>query len=90
MFLNSIKHQRPDIDKIYLYVKDPFESKSQLLINGREKVATKNLKNLKAFNDYSQTTDHVYEKSEHYNPTKQRIVLRGFDDMIADVELEIS
>ena len=24
---NLIKHQRPDIDKIYLYVKDPFESK---------------------------------------------------------------
>ena len=90
MFLNSIKHQRPDIDKIYLYVKDPFESKSQLLINGREKVTTENLQNLKAFNDYSQTTNHVYENSEHYNPTKQRIVLRGFDDMIADVELEIN
>ena len=24
---NLIKHQRPDIDKIYLHVKDPFESK---------------------------------------------------------------
>ena len=38
VLLNLIKHQRPDIDKIYLYVKDPFESKYQLLINGREKV----------------------------------------------------
>ena len=37
--LNLIKDRRPDIDKIYLYVKDPFESKYQLmLINGREKV----------------------------------------------------
>ena len=33
-----MKHERPDIDKIYLYVKDPFESKYQLLINGREQV----------------------------------------------------
>ena len=27
VLLNLIKHERPDIDKIYLYVKDPFESK---------------------------------------------------------------
>ena len=32
MLLNLIKHQRPNIDKIYLYVKDPLESKYQLLI----------------------------------------------------------
>ena len=35
VLLNLIKHQEPDIDKIYLYVKDPFESKYKLLINGR-------------------------------------------------------
>ena len=39
VLLNLIKYQRPDIDKIYLYVKYPFESKYQLLINVREKVA---------------------------------------------------
>ena len=38
VLLNLIKPQRPDIDKIYLYVKDPFESKYQLLITAREKV----------------------------------------------------
>ena len=38
VLLNLIKHQRPDFDKIYLYIKDPFRSKYQLLINGREKV----------------------------------------------------
>ena len=26
MLLNAIKNQRPDIGKIYLYIKDPFES----------------------------------------------------------------
>ena len=36
--LNLIKHQQPDINKIYLYVKDPFELKYQLLTTGREKV----------------------------------------------------
>ena len=57
VLLNLIKHQRPDIDKIYLYLKDPFESKYQLLINGTEKVQTENLKNPKAFIDYLQTID---------------------------------
>ena len=52
-----MKHQRPDIDKIYLYVKDPFESKYQLLINGRKKVGIENLKNPKALIDYSQIID---------------------------------
>ena len=44
VLLNLINNQRLDIDKTYLYVKDPFESKYQLLINGREKVGIKTLK----------------------------------------------
>ena len=64
MLLNLIKHQRPDIDKIYLYIKDSFELKYQLLINGREKVGIKKLKNPKEFVDYSQTNDDVYENLE--------------------------
>ena len=86
MLLSLIKLQRTDIDKIYLYIKDPFESKYQLLINGREKVGNENLKNPKAFIDYSQTTDDVYENLEDYNPTKKRRVLIVFNDMIADME----
>ena len=35
--LNLIENQ-PDIDKIYLYAKDPYESKYQYLINKREGV----------------------------------------------------
>ena len=53
--LNLIKIQRSDIDKIYSCIKDPFESKYQLLINAGEKVGVKTLNNLKAFTDYSQT-----------------------------------
>ena len=86
MLLNLIKNQRPDIGKIYLYIKDPFESNYQLPINGREKVGIENLKNPNAFMDYSQTIDDVYENIEDYIPTKKRRVLIVFHDMIADIE----
>ena len=86
MLLNLIKHQRPDIDKIYLYIKDPFESNYQLLITGREKVGIKRLKNPKVFIDHSQTINDLYQNLEDYNPTKKRRVLIVFDDVIADME----
>ena len=35
--LNLINHE-PDIDKIYLYAKDPYEAKYQLLINQEESI----------------------------------------------------
>ena len=54
-------NQWPDIDKIYFYVKHPFKSKYQLLINRREKVEIEILKNTKAFIDYSQTIDDFYK-----------------------------
>ena len=84
--LNLIKHQEQDLDKICLYVKNPFESKYQLLLNGREKVGLENLKNLKEFIDYSQTIDDAYENVEDYSLTKKRTVLKVFDDMIPDME----
>ena len=45
--LNLIKNQQPDMDKICLYIKDPFELKYQLLINWREKVGIKKIKKSK-------------------------------------------
>ena len=65
-------HQRLDTDKIYIYVNNAFELKYQYLINCREKVGIKKLKNLKAFIDYSQRTD-VYENLENCNPTKKSV-----------------
>ena len=44
--LNLINH-KPDIDKIYLYAKDPYEAKYQFLVNKREKVGLKHYNNLK-------------------------------------------
>ena len=52
--------------------KDSFELKYQLLINGRETVGIKTLRNPKAFIDYSQTIDDVYENLQDYNPTKEK------------------
>ena len=66
VLLSLIKNQRPDIDIVYLHVKDPFESKYQLLINGRQEVGITRLKNPKAFIDYSQTIDNIYEKLKEY------------------------
>ena len=89
MSLSLIQNQRPDIDKIYLYVKDPFKSKYQLFIDGKEKVEIKNLENTKAFIDYLETIDDVYENVEDYNPAKKRRVLIVFEDLITDMEANI-
>ena len=48
VLIKIIIHQRPDTDKIYLYIKDPSKSNYQLLINGREKVGIKKSKKSKS------------------------------------------
>ena len=56
VLLNLMKNQRPDpdINKIYVCVKDLFESKYQLLINGRKKMQELKIKKSKSiFIDYS-------------------------------------
>ena len=50
--LNLINNQ-PDIDKIYLYEKDPHEAKSQFLISKRKSTGLKNFSGRKAFIEYS-------------------------------------
>ena len=49
--LNLINNQR-DIDKTYLYVKDPYEAKYQYLINKREKVGLDYFNDPKVFMDF--------------------------------------
>ena len=82
--LNLINNQ-PDIDKIYLYAKDPYEAKYQYLINKREKVGLDHFKDPKAFMKYSNDMEDVYKNIENYNPAKKRKILIVFDDMIADM-----
>ena len=82
--LNLINNQ-PDIDKIYLYAKDPYEAKYQYLTNKREKVGSDHFKDPKAFMEYSNDMEGVYKNIESYNPGKKRKILIVFDDMIADM-----
>ena len=82
--LNLINNE-PDIDKIYLYAKDPYEDKCQYLINKRECVGINHLNDPKAFFEYSNDMHDVYKNIDNYNPDKENKILIVFDDMIADM-----
>ena len=84
LLLNLTENQ-PDIDKIHLYAKDPYESKYQYLINKRESVGINHFNNPKAFIEYSNDTHDVYKNIDDYNPDKENKILIIFDDMIADI-----
>ena len=56
--LNLINNQ-PDIDKIYLYAKDPYEAKHQYLINKLDKVVLKHFNDPKAFTEYSNNMQKI-------------------------------
>ena len=75
----------PDIDKIYLYGKDPQEAKYQLLINKRESTGLKYFNDSKSFTEYSNNIEDIYKNNEEYNTNKKRKILIVFDDMIADM-----
>ena len=81
---NLINHQ-PDIDKIYLYAKDPYEAKYQFLINKTETAGLNHFNDSKAFIDYSNNIVDVYKNIEDYNPNKKRKILIVFDGMIVDM-----
>ena len=82
--LNSINNQ-PDIDKMYLYAKDPYEAKYQFLINKRESTGLKHFNDPKAFIEYSNDMQDVYKNIEEYNIGNKSKILIVFDDMIADM-----
>ena len=79
-----MNHQ-PDIDKIYLYAKYPYEAKYQYLTNKREKVGLDQFSDPKGFIKYSNEMQDVYKNTEEYNPGKKRKVLTVFDDLLADM-----
>ena len=76
---------QPDIDKIYLYAKDPNESKYQLLINKCGGAGLKHCNNSKTLIDYSNGMDDIYENVEEYNPDKERKILIVFDKRNSDI-----
>ena len=83
--LLNLIHTQPDIDKIYLYAKDPYEAKYQYLISKRRKVGLNRFNYPKAFIKYSNDMQDVYKNIEEYNTDKKRKILIVFDDMIADM-----
>ena len=84
--LNLIQQDNNNlIGKICLYVKDLGEPKYQFLIIKLENVGSKNLNDLSAFIEYSNTMDDVYNNIDHYNAKRKRKILIVFDDMIADI-----
>ena len=81
---NLIKNQ-PDIDKIYLYAKDPYEAKYQYLINIRESVGIDHFNDPKVFIEYSNDMHDVYKNIDEYNHDKENKILIAFDYIIADM-----
>ena len=84
VLLNLIDNQ-PDIDKIYLYAKDPYEAKYQYLINIHEKVGLKGFNDSKTFIEYSNDMCDVYKNIDEYNVNKEHKILIVFDDMISGI-----
>ena len=75
VLLNLIGKQ-PDIDKICLYVKNPYEAKYQYLINKREEVGINHFNDPKAFTEYSNGMlftkyINVYKIADDTNPDKE-------------------
>ena len=83
--LLSLINNQPDIDKIYLYAEDPYESKYQFLINERKTTGLIHFNDPKTFIQYSDDMQDVQKNIDEYNVGKERKILIDFDDMIADV-----
>ena len=84
VLLNLIENQL-DIDKIYLYAKDPYEAKYQYLISKRKSVGINYFKDPKVFIEYSNGMHDVFKNINYYSPDKENKILIVFDNMIADM-----
>ena len=78
-------HHQPDIYKIYLYAKDPYEAKYQFSVSKQESKDLKRFNDSKAFIEYSNDLDDIYKNIEEYDRNKKAKISIVFDDMIADM-----
>ena len=76
---------QPDIDKIYLYAKDPYEAKYQYLVKICEKVGIDHHNDPRAYIGYSNNMRDVYKNINYWNPGKENKILIVFDDIIVDM-----
>ena len=77
--------QQPNINKVYLYAKDPYEAKCQFLINKRKSTGLKHFYDSKIFIEYMNNMNDTYKNIEEYNLNKKRKLLIVFDNMITDL-----
>ena len=73
--LFNLISQQSDIDKIYLYDKDPYEAKYHSLINKRESTGLKHLNDSKGFIEYSNDMDDFYKNVEEFNSNKKPFLM---------------
>ena len=81
----EFNRNQPEIDKIYLYTKDPYEAKFKYLIKIDENVGIDHHNNPRAYIEYSNDMHNVYKNINYCNPDKENKKLIVFDDMIADM-----
>ena len=83
--LLNLTNNQLDIDKIYLYGKDPYEKKNKFSINKRESTGLEHFNYPKLFTEYSNDIQNVYKNIDEYNISKKPKILIAFDNMIADM-----
>ena len=66
---NLINHQ-PDINKIHLHSKDPYQAKYQFLINKGESTSLKHFNDSNDFIKYFNDMDDIYKNIGKYNPNR--------------------
>ena len=62
--LFNLKSKQPDMDRIYLYAKDPYEAKYQFIINKRKSTGRKHFIDSKPFIEYSNNMADIYKNIE--------------------------
>ena len=83
--LLNLKNHEPNIHKMYLYAKDPYEAKYQLLINKRESTGIKRFYNSESFTEFSSNMYDIYKNIKEYNSNKKQKILIVYDDVNADL-----
>ena len=73
--LLNLINQQNNTDKIYLYARDLSKPKYEFLIKKREDAGIKHLNTQKAFIEYSNTINDVYDNIDDYNPNRKRKIL---------------
>ena len=81
----NLLSQQPNIGKVYLYAKDPYEAKYQFLIHNKQSTGLKHFNDFKAFIEYCNNMDDIYKNIEEYSPNKKQKVLIVFNDMVSDM-----